>query len=107
MVEAFTQLSNAVTTDPRNGTIVVLVFVCAAMGFALWLKNKRCDALSDRIDEIQNERVAEAREDTELVTVALNEAASAADKINNSMDALRLAFEMSLRARTPTNQGDS
>lgn len=81
----------AIVLEPRNGIIVLLaVLLCVAL-WAFWQERKRNN-------EIQDERVVEAREDTALMTNALNEATQAAIEFKDSNDALRLAFDALTRA---------
>ena len=47
----------------------------------------------------QDDRIGEAREDTELMTNALNEATTAVNEFKGSNDALRLAFETFVRTQ--------
>lgn len=84
-------IAKAIASEPRNGIIVLLAVLLGVALWAFWQERKR-------INKIQDERVVEAREDTELMTNALNEATQAAIEFKTSNDALRLAFDALTRA---------
>lgn len=88
---ALLDIAKAIATDPLKGLIIMLAVLAGGFAWAYWQERKRNN-------QIQEERVAEAREDTELMTNALNEAAQAAHEVKASNDALRLAFEVFTRA---------
>ncbi len=89
---ALVDIAKAIASDhPMTGIVILLVVLLAAAVWAFWQERKRNN-------RIQEERVAEAREDTELITNALNEASQAAHEVKNSNDALRLAVETLARA---------
>ncbi len=88
---ALVEIAKAIASDPMTGLVVLLFVLFAGSVWVIW-------QLLKRIARIQEERVAEAREDTELITNALNEASQAAHEVKNSNDAIRLAVETLARA---------
>lgn len=90
-MNALLDIGKAIASEPVTGIVVLLVVLLGVALWAYWQKSKQ-------VDRLQEERIAEAREDTELMTNALNEATHAASEVKASNDALRLAFEVFTRA---------
>ena len=90
-MDALLDIAKAVASEPLTGIILLLVVLLGVAVWAFWQERKRNN-------RIQEERVVEAREDTELMTNALNEAAQAAIEFKASNDALRMAFDALTRA---------
>ena len=86
------EIADKIASDPFKGIVILLVLL---LGLTMWAYHRE----RKRIDEIQGQRIIEAREDTKLMTTALVEASSAVRGFKESNDALRLAFETLVRTQ--------
>ena len=94
------EIGRTIVSDPLKGLVVLLVLLFGGTLWAYWQERKRNNEIQEeRLIEAET-RVAEAREDTKLMTTALDEASSAVANFKNSNDALRLAFETFVRTRS-------
>lgn len=87
------EIAKAVASGP-NGVVLVLVLLLGLALWAYWQERKENRRLQD-------ERLKEAREDTELMTQALAEATHTVNDFKASNEALRIAFETFTRTSRP------
>jgi len=96
-MDALLEFGKAIV-GPEPGVKMLLLVCLALVVFAFWKEKSKNDKVSD-------ERLKEAREDTELLVDTVNEAVNTVREFKASNDALRLAFE-TLVKELHTGEGD-
>lgn len=87
------EVAGEVASEPTTGVILLLVVLLGLAVWAYWQERQRNN-------KIQDERIAEAKEDTELVLSTLHDATQAVQEFTGSNEALRTAFEAFVRTQT-------